>query len=122
MQHKEAVERELCRRCSSRDGGIEHAFQKQAALNKAAIKVAMECLYWLVKSEMPHMSLYGPWFKQSSLWIVIGENAKYTSRRITHEFLQVMSDQIESVQFKALPSSPYYSIMEDETTEISIVK
>ena len=50
------------------------------------------------------------------------KNAKYTSRRITHEFLQVMSDQIESVQLKALLSSPYYSIMVDETTDISIVK
>ena len=51
-----------------------------------------------------------------------GENANYTSRRITQEFLQVMSDQIESVQLKALLSSPYYSIMVDETTDISIVK
>ena len=42
--------------------------------------------------------------------------------RITHEFLQVMSDQIKSVQLKALLSSPYYSIMVDETTNISIVK
>ena len=58
LQHKEAVERELCRQRSSRDGGIEQAFQKQAA-----IKVAMECLYRLGKSEMPHTSLYGPLFQ-----------------------------------------------------------
>ena len=50
-----------------------------------------------------------------------GENAKYTSRRITQEFLQVMSNQIESVQLKSLMSSPSYSIMVDETTDISHV-
>ena len=59
QQHEQGTERELCRQQSSRDGGIERAFQTQAALNKAAIKVAMECLYWLVKSEMPHTSLCG---------------------------------------------------------------
>ena len=129
LQHKEAVERELCRQHSSRDGGIEQAFQKQAALNKAVIKVAMECLYWLVKSEMPHTSLYGPLVQAVEFMVCDqlhnlkhGENAKYTSRRITQEFLQVMSDQIESVQLKALLSSPYYSIMVDETTDISFVK
>ena len=60
LQHKEATDKELCRQQSIRDGGIAQAFQTQAALNKVAIKVAMECLYWLVKSEMPHTSLYGP--------------------------------------------------------------
>ena len=60
LQHKEATDKELCRQQSIRDGGIAQAFQTQGALNKVAIKVAMECLYWLVKSEMPHTSLYGP--------------------------------------------------------------
>jgi hypothetical protein len=34
------------------------AFQNQLAINKSAVKAAMQCLYWLVKSEFPHTTLY----------------------------------------------------------------
>ena len=78
---------------------------------------------------MPHTSLYGPLVHAVDFMgcdqlhnLKHGENANYTSHRITHEFLQVMSDPIESVQLKALLSSPYYSIIVYETTNISIVK
>ena len=33
-----------------------------------------------------------------------------------------MSDHIEEVQLRALLSSPYFSLMVDETTDISIMK
>ena len=109
FHHKEAVERELCRQHSSRDGGIEQAFQKQPALNKAAIKVAMECLYWFVKSEMPHTSPYGPLVQAVEFMgcdqlhhLKHGENTKYTSCRSAQEFLQVMSDQIERVTSESI--------------------
>ena len=51
-----------------------------------------------------------------------GDNAKYTSRRVTHEFLQVMSDMIEQAQLRDLLASPVYSLLIDETTDIAIVK
>ena len=54
LQHK-AVEKETYREGSSRDGGIEQAFQNQVSLNRSAIKIAMECLYWLVQSEVPSL-------------------------------------------------------------------
>ena len=129
MQYKETTEKEVCREQTARDGGIQQMFQKQATLNRDAIKVAMECLYWLVKSEMPHTSLYGPMLEAIQFMgcdklhhLKHGENAKYTSCRITQEFLEVMSDHIESVQLKALLNSPFYSLMVDETTDISVVK
>ena len=50
LQHKEATEKELVCEQSATDGGLRQLFQKQATLNKAAVKIAMECLYWLVKS------------------------------------------------------------------------
>jgi hypothetical protein len=37
-----------------KSGGIRQAFQAQISLQKQAIKGAMQCLYWLVQSEIPH--------------------------------------------------------------------
>jgi hypothetical protein len=33
-----------------RDGGIAQAFQSQVSFQHKAVKGAMQCLYWLVKS------------------------------------------------------------------------
>ena len=52
LQHKEAVEKELAREHSSRDGGVF------SNANKAALKTTMQCLYWLVKEEIPHTLNY----------------------------------------------------------------
>ena len=38
-----------------------------------------------------------------------GDNAKYTSRRVTQEFLQIMGDMIEQAQLRNLVASPVYS-------------
>ena len=47
-----------------------------------------------------------------------GENAKYTSRRVTQEFVQVMGDMIEQAQLRNLLASPVYSLLIDETADI----
>ena len=46
LQHKDGVEKELAREQSSCDGGLQQAFQTQLSFNKAAVKTAMQCLYW----------------------------------------------------------------------------
>ena len=51
-----------------------------------------------------------------------GENAKYTSRRVTQEFIQVMGDTIEQAQLRDLLASPVYSLLIDETTDRAIIK
>ena len=53
-QHLGAVELETHRVAAERDGGIAQAFQTQINLQKQPIKGAMQCLYWLVHSEIPH--------------------------------------------------------------------
>ena len=128
LQHKEAVEKEIYREGSSRDGGIEQAFQNQVSLNKSAIKIAMECLYWLVQSEIPHMSHYASMIQAMKFMgcdklchLHHGENAKYTSHRITQEFLNVLGDRIERAQLEYMLKSPFYSIMIDESTDISVI-
>ena len=52
-----------------------------------------------------------------------GENAKYSSHRIiTHEFLQVLGKQIEKGELSHLSKSPFYSIVIDASTDISVTK
>ena len=51
LQHKDAVEKELC---SSQDGGIQQAFQMQILLNKAALKTAVVAS----KGRIPHTLNY----------------------------------------------------------------
>ena len=126
QQHKSATELEVYREDSERTGGIEQAFQSQIALNRSAVKVAMECLYWLVKSEIPHTTHYYSLVKAVEFMgcnqLYHGENAKYSSQRVIQEFQQVMGEQIEQEQLENLLSSPFYSIMVDETTDVAILK
>ena len=58
QQHKGAVEMEACREAAVRHGGIEQALQTQLDVKKEAVRTAMQCLYWLVKSEIPHTGHY----------------------------------------------------------------
>ena len=108
-------------------GGIQQAFQTQISLNKAALKTAMQCLYWLVKEEIPHTLNYPSMLKAVEIMgcsqlkhLQHGDNAKYTSRRVTQEFLQIMGDMIEQAQLRNVVASPVYSLLIDETTDIVI--
>ena len=126
QQHKSVTELEVYREDSERTGGIEQAFQ---ALNRSAVKVAMECLYWLVKSEIPHTTHDYSLVKAVEFMgcnqlkhLYHGENTKYSSQRIIQEFQQVMGEQIAQEKLENLLSSPLYSIMVDETTDVAILK
>ena len=128
LQHKDGVEKELYREQSSCDGGIQQAFQTQLTLNMAAVKAAMQCLYWLVKEEIPHTTNYPSMLKAVEFvgctqlkHLNCGENAKYTSRRVTMEFLQVMGEQVEQDKLNDLLASPVFSILIDETTDIAVI-
>ena len=105
--------------------GIQQVFQTQISLNKAALKTAMQCLYWLVKEEIPHTLNYPSMLKAVEIMgccqlkhLQHGDNAKYTSRRVTQEFLQIMGDMIEQAQLRNLVASPVYSLLIDVTTDI----
>lgn len=91
--------KELAWEQSSRDGGIQQAFQIQLSLSKAADKTAMQCLCWLVKEEIPHTTNYPSLLNTVKFMgcnqlkhFQCSENAKYSSRRITMEFLEVMGE------------------------------
>ena len=126
-QHLGAVELETHRVAAEMDGGIAQAFQTQINLQKQAIKGAIQCLYWLVHSEIPHTTKYGSlvdavqymgcdYFKRLNH----AENAKYKSQRIISEFLQVMATQLEK-KLEDVLSSAFYSLMIDETTDVAVL-
>ena len=75
----------------------------------------MQCLYWLVQSEIPHTTKYG------SLIDAVQFNAKYKSQRIIGEILQIMAVQIEKEQLQGVLSSACFSLMIDETTDVAIL-
>ena len=129
VQHSNAVQLEKVRVAAEREGRIPQDFEAEILLQKQAIKGAMQCLYWLVYSEIPHTTKY------SSLVDAVqfmgcehfkllhrSENAKYKSERIIQEFVQVVSDQIKQKQLQQVSSSPFYSVMIDESTDVAILK
>ena len=129
LQHKEAVGKQMDKERSALDGGIKQAFQEQVSLNRAALKTAMQCLFWLVKREIPHTTNYASLLEAVEFMgcshlkhLHCGENAKYTSGRITQEFIQVMGSRIEKSQLNNVLNARFYSLLIDETTDIAVVK
>ena len=51
-----------------------------------------------------------------------GENAKYTSQRTIQESLKVMGKQLRESQLMELRHCDHYSIMIDESTDVSVIK
>ena len=128
VQHLDAVELETHRLAAERDGGIRQAFQSQLSLQKQAVTGAMQCLYWLVQSEIPHTTKYGSLVDAVQFmgcdhfkYLNHGDNAKYKSQRIIGEFLQIMAAQIEKEQLQDVLSSKFYSLMIDESTDVAVV-
>ena len=81
------------------------------------------------KNEIAHTTKYVPLLELArSLGctyfdnLCVGRNATYTSERIIQEFILQMASQIEKDVLEQLISSPYISLMCDETNDISVLK
>ena len=127
-QHKGAIELEKYRQTAEKDGGIPQALHTEVSLQKKAIKGAMQCLYWLVHSEIPHTTKYSSLIDAVKLMgcdyfkhLHQGENAKYKSKRIIQEFLEVLAKQIEEKQLQELSCSTFFSLMINESTDVAVV-
>ena len=128
IQHQDAIQREIYREAAERDGCIAQALELEVCLEKKAVKGAMQCLYWLVRSEIPHTKNYGSLVDAVGLMgceyfkhLYKGENAKYKRQRIIQEFLEVLARQIEDKQLQELKSSMFYSLMIDESTDVAVL-
>ena len=117
IQHQDAIQREIYHEAAKHDGGIAQALELEVCHEKKAVKGAMQCLYWLVRSEIPHTKNYGSLVDAVRLMgceyfkhLHKGENAKYKSRRIIQECLELLARQIKDKQLQELKSSMFYSL------------
>jgi hypothetical protein len=83
---------------------------------------------FIFKEEIPHTTNYPSLLNAVEFMgcsqlkhLQCSENAKYTSRRTTMEFLQVMGEQVEQGKLNDLLASPVFSILIDETTDIAVI-
>ena len=110
-------------------GGIRQAFQDAVSLEMKAAIGCCKCIYFLCKQEIAHTTTYPhlltlaeslgcEYFKDLN----VGRNAKYTSPQIVAEFLGIMNDLVEEDVLVNLKASSFYSLMVDESTDVSILK
>ena len=85
-------------------------------------------MYWLAKEEIAIFTKYGSllclveslgctYLKDISL----GGNATYTSHQIIEEFIQCLASVTEDEKLSRLRSSPFYSLMIEESTDTSVL-
>ena len=129
LMHKSAVLQEHERLAFQQNGGIVHAFSEAISMERKSIVGAMKCLYWLAKHEIAHTTKYVPLLELvqdlgCSYFdnLRVGGNATYTSERIVQEFILHMGSQVERGVVQQLLSSPFVSLLCDETTDISVLK
>ena len=123
QMHKQAEVMEL------QAGGIPRAFDEAYALEMKAAIGCCKCIYWLCKQEVSHITTYPhllslaenlgcDYFKALNL----GQNAKYTSPQIVTEFLDVINGVVEEEVLSDMKGSSSYSVMADESTDVSVLK
>ena len=128
VMHREALEQERACKMVRARGGIKEALDKQVTLQRQALIAAMKCLYWLCKQEIAHTTNYEPLLSLVKNLgcthlsaLNVGGNAHYTSERIIQELVITLAQQIEDSQLHALCTSPFYGLMIDESTDVSIL-
>lgn len=123
--HKAAISLEADRA----GGGIAQAFSGLITCEMKAAVGCCKCIYWLCKNEIPHTTVYPnllelaeqlgcEYFKA----LKVGRNATYTSPQIVEEFIGVINNIIETNTLNVFKESAYFSLMADETTDVSILK
>ncbi|XP_045187150.2 zinc finger protein 862-like [Mercenaria mercenaria] len=124
-QHQSAVKLETESQLS-----IEQSFSDRTPLNEKefeAVVCATKVVHFLVKHNIPHTTVYEEFIKfaveelKSPILANLSrsKNAKYTSQTTADELLSAMSQDIEETLRKRVTSSPAYSVMTDEATDIA---
>ena len=127
--HREAEELEAHRVASQHDGGIMSAFSSTTSAQRMALVGAMKLLYWLAKEEIPLTTKFSS-LKDLAIHLgnqylkelYVGGNAHYTSEQSISELLQCISTTIDEKIVSDLKSSPFFVLMTDESTDISVLK
>ena len=127
--HSEASQQEIERQLADIDGGVAGAFQRTWEAEEKAICAAISCVYFLAREEIPHMTKYKPLLELVSHLgmpyldtLHKGENATSTSHRIIDEFLSILGESVRTDVVTKIRMSPCFSIICDETTDLSTTK
>lgn len=127
--HTEAkrLEAQLC--MANEVGGIQQAFGSVQSAERKAMIGALKCLYFLCKNEIPHTTNFVPLLDLAKSVgasylsdINLGSNAHYTSERFMQEAVLSLGAVIRKGIFEDLRSSPFFSILCDETTDVAVKK
>ena len=105
---------------------------RQAAVvtaDEAAFSDALRCMYFLMKREIAHTTNFA---ELQALCVLLGnttlptlqkaKNLNYLSKQTMGEMVAAIGLALEADILKQVRSSPYYSIIIDEATDISVTK
>ncbi|KAG8180559.1 hypothetical protein JTE90_018179 [Oedothorax gibbosus] len=100
---------------------------KEELENFQAIKGAIQCLNFLAQHNLPHSTLFEPFvtfcievLKSPVLLPLAKEkNASYRSYRSANEFLETMASVKREEILQEINSSPCFSVLSDETSDLN---
>ena len=133
--HQQSCEAELAAARSMQEGSIIQQLQQveeqQRIKNRAAIKALFRCAHFLVCHHIPHTTNF-----EELVDLIVscgaddlksfnegaGKNATYVSKIAVVEFIETLGLWVEESLVKRLCQAPFYSIMADECTDISVVE
>ena len=107
---------------------VTAAFTKIIDLREEAILAAMMNVYWLAKEDIASIKynslneLVKMQGCESIRNLFVGRNAQYSSPEVVKELQQAISQSIKNNIQKEIQNSPFYSIMLDESTDITTTK
>lgn len=109
-------------------GKVERSISILNNLKREAFIGALKTMYFLAENELPQTTLYTKLIEHSKRMgcnylehLNQAGNAHYTSERIVQELVQVLAAQVRSDVLQEIQSSSYFSILCDETTDISVL-
>lgn len=110
-------------------GQIERRVSTVSNLQRDAFIGALKTVYFLAQNELSYTTLYkklldfcmdmGCKYLQH---LNVAKNATYTSEQIIQELLEVIAAKIRTKIITNISGSEYYSVICDETTDISVTK
>ncbi|KAL3847978.1 hypothetical protein ACJMK2_018865 [Sinanodonta woodiana] len=108
-QHRQALELETRQQL-----GINNAIN-QEYITKMRRPLLLASNIFKVFIDFATHELHAPDLQHLS----VGSNAKYTSHHTVDEFIDTMAEHVEDAVYTNIKSSPAYSIMADESTDVS---
>ncbi|KAJ8050239.1 hypothetical protein HOLleu_03362 [Holothuria leucospilota] len=108
---------------------VREMLTKPKEISRNSMVKAFQCLYWLAKRNIPHSTNFEPLLDlltqlglDIKAKICKGANATYTSDTAIKEILMCLSEVIEAEILDDLRKNQYYSLMFDETTDVSTIE